>query len=358
MVYPSDQGEQVVRRSWPCVKVVPVAPRCSRGSPALDRRATQCHDRQRSDRSSRTAPVPSTTRRPVAKWRAAVTLPDGTPPLRAAPGPKPMPALKRDELLVTVAAGEPVERGTGPTVAMQLEWWRDYALPAREAGARDGRTIPMGARPADQRPGPGTPSFADARTRRTVPRPTGRGGLQRQQCANRPHDACDRSSRRPNDAAMWTVTPPPCPIYPRTRSARPSATPAARTKYSVYSPRPAGDRLAAYWTLAATTGARRGELLGLAWDDVDLDAGTATIRQALRRGAKGGQEIGPTKTAASVRTVRLGARAPRRAQGPSGRPEAGEDGGDDVDGHGPGVHHHRRHPPGPEHDPAPLERLV
>ena len=67
-----------------------------------------------------------------------------------------------------------------------------------------------------------------------------------------------------------------------------------------------GDRLEAFYVLALTTGARRGELLGLAWDDVDLKAGTMTIRRALRRGRGGGYELGPPKTDASVRTVRLG----------------------------------------------------
>lgn len=42
----------------------------------------------------------------------------------------------------------------------------------------------------------------------------------------------------------------------------------------------AGDRLHACWVLAVTTGLRRGELLGLRWDDVDLDAGTLAVRRA------------------------------------------------------------------------------
>jgi len=42
----------------------------------------------------------------------------------------------------------------------------------------------------------------------------------------------------------------------------------------------ADDRLFAMWRLAAWTGMRRGELLGLTWRDVDLDAGTVTVQRA------------------------------------------------------------------------------
>lgn len=46
-----------------------------------------------------------------------------------------------------------------------------------------------------------------------------------------------------------------------------------------------GDRLSALWRLAVFTGLRQGELLGLGWDDVDLDAGFVTIRAQLQRQA-------------------------------------------------------------------------
>jgi integrase len=39
------------------------------------------------------------------------------------------------------------------------------------------------------------------------------------------------------------------------------------------------DRYYAAWLLAATTGMRRGELLGLRWIDVDLAAGRVAVRQ-------------------------------------------------------------------------------
>jgi integrase len=41
------------------------------------------------------------------------------------------------------------------------------------------------------------------------------------------------------------------------------------------------DRLFPAWRLAASTGLRRGELLGLRWQDVDLDIGRVSVRQTL-----------------------------------------------------------------------------
>jgi integrase len=44
------------------------------------------------------------------------------------------------------------------------------------------------------------------------------------------------------------------------------------------------DRLGGIWRLALATGARRGELLGVQWTDVDLEAGTVSVaRQVLIR---------------------------------------------------------------------------
>ena len=41
------------------------------------------------------------------------------------------------------------------------------------------------------------------------------------------------------------------------------------------------DRLFALWRLLSMTGCRRGEALGLTWDDLDLEANTITIQRAL-----------------------------------------------------------------------------
>lgn len=58
-------------------------------------------------------------------------------------------------------------------------------------------------------------------------------------------------------------------------------------------------RLYALWAVALAMGLRRGEALGLAWVDVDLDAGRLKIRQALHR-VDGQLRIDPVKTDASV----------------------------------------------------------
>ena len=48
-----------------------------------------------------------------------------------------------------------------------------------------------------------------------------------------------------------------------------------------------GDRLEALYVLAVTTGLREGELLGLRWQDVDLDRGTLRVCQQLTRTKEG-----------------------------------------------------------------------
>jgi len=56
--------------------------------------------------------------------------------------------------------------------------------------------------------------------------------------------------------------------------------------------------------LAATTGLRQGELLGLSWGDIDPEASTLTVRRALAR-SWDGWELAEPKTARSRRTINL-----------------------------------------------------
>lgn len=61
----------------------------------------------------------------------------------------------------------------------------------------------------------------------------------------------------------------------------------------------ADDHVPAMWRLAATTGVRRGELVGLRWRDVDLGAGRVSVLQ--QRAKSGGSvEMGPTTSQSSA----------------------------------------------------------
>ncbi|MGG7608001.1 tyrosine-type recombinase/integrase [Streptomyces sp. ZG43] len=65
------------------------------------------------------------------------------------------------------------------------------------------------------------------------------------------------------------------------------------------------DRLHALYELALRTGLRKGELLGLRWEDLDLTAGTASIQRSLQRTRTSGLTHLPTKTRASERRIAL-----------------------------------------------------
>jgi integrase len=69
----------------------------------------------------------------------------------------------------------------------------------------------------------------------------------------------------------------------------------------------AGDtgELAALWRLALLCGIRRGELLGLKWEDVDLERGVLSVRRTLSRGNGGTWVLSEPKTASSRRQIAL-----------------------------------------------------
>ncbi|WP_333743140.1 site-specific integrase [Streptomyces ardesiacus] len=66
-----------------------------------------------------------------------------------------------------------------------------------------------------------------------------------------------------------------------------------------------GHRLHALFELALHTGLRKGELLGLRWEDLDLAGGTASIRRTLQRITSSGLTALPTKTKRSERRIAL-----------------------------------------------------
>ena len=76
------------------------------------------------------------------------------------------------------------------------------------------------------------------------------------------------------------------------------------------------------YALAASTGLRLGELLGLAWSDLDGLAGSLTVRRSLAVALNGGWKLAEPKSARSRRTIPLPARAREALALQRGRHEA------------------------------------
>lgn len=72
-----------------------------------------------------------------------------------------------------------------------------------------------------------------------------------------------------------------------------------------------GNRLEALYVAAVHTGLRRGELLGLKWSDVDLEAGTLSVQRSLDKDGT----FNPPKRNKSRRTVKLTAQATEALKG-------------------------------------------
>lgn len=73
--------------------------------------------------------------------------------------------------------------------------------------------------------------------------------------------------------------------------------------------RETGDRLEALYVLAVHSGLRQGEMLGLRWEDVDLEAGTLQVRRTLTGVESGSPVFTAPKTTKSRRSVKLTAGA-------------------------------------------------
>jgi integrase len=65
----------------------------------------------------------------------------------------------------------------------------------------------------------------------------------------------------------------------------------------------ADHRLQARWLVGLSLGLRQGEVLGLQWSDVDLEAGRLHVRRSLRRQPDGTLLLTPPKTTRSNRVI-------------------------------------------------------
>jgi integrase len=98
--------------------------------------------------------------------------------------------------------------------------------------------------------------------------------------------ACTAPWRRRSPGGWWATTSPPMPRHRRCPPPVPTIEAVALAPEQGAVLLDAADRSPSPWlgtwtVLAAATGARNGELCGLEWADLDLDAGTVRFRQAL-----------------------------------------------------------------------------
>ncbi len=66
-----------------------------------------------------------------------------------------------------------------------------------------------------------------------------------------------------------------------------------------------GEKLEALYVLALTTGMRQGELLGLKWEDVEMESGTLHVRRTLSTAMGEGFSFNPPKTSKSRRSIKI-----------------------------------------------------
>jgi integrase len=108
-----------------------------------------------------------------------------------------------------------------------------------------------------------------------------------------------------DQAVRWSLVPRN--VTDAVKAPRPTATerrPLDQKQAKALLEAARGDPFEALYVLAVTTGMRQGELLGLKWEDVDLENGLVWVRRTLTRSG-GRLLLGEPKTRKSRRTVRL-----------------------------------------------------
>jgi len=115
-------------------------------------------------------------------------------------------------------------------------------------------------------------------------------------------------SKALKDAVRWRLIPYSVADAVRPpRQTKPEITPLTAEQVKMLLAAARGDRLEALYVLAVTTGMRIGEIFGLKWSDVDLEAGILRVRRTVAADGT----VNPPKTASGRRTVRLSTLAVR-----------------------------------------------
>ncbi|MDA1258030.1 MAG: site-specific integrase [Chloroflexi bacterium] len=106
-----------------------------------------------------------------------------------------------------------------------------------------------------------------------------------------------------NQAVRWgIVTRNVASLVSPPRVIRPEVRPLTPEQARSFLDAAAGDPMEHLYALALALGLRQGEALGLVWDDIDLDAGTLSVRRTLQRYG-GAYHLDEPKTVRSRRTI-------------------------------------------------------
>jgi integrase len=109
-----------------------------------------------------------------------------------------------------------------------------------------------------------------------------------------------------SDAVRWgMLVRNPCDLVDPPRAQRPAVRALDAEEVARLLAACTGDDLGPLVTVAVLTGLRQGELLGLTWDDIDLERGELRVMRAVQRVRGRGLVVVPPKTASSRRLVPL-----------------------------------------------------
>lgn len=237
-------------------------------------------------------------KRADGRWYAALTLPDGTRRWRYGATRKEA-QRKLDDLRAAVARGQDLHTGQ-QTVEQFLRQWLETVS--------DGLRPSTHTRYAQLIEDYALPALGGKRLDRVNGQALAALYLERGRAGAAPasiellHTVLHRAFK---DAVRWGLLDAnPCDRAdpPRRRKApKRTLSPAeARRLLAVAT----DDGMHALWLLAVTTGMRRGEILALHWEDLDLDLGRLHIRRTLSRGERGWVEM-PPKTQKGNRPISL-----------------------------------------------------
>lgn len=112
------------------------------------------------------------------------------------------------------------------------------------------------------------------------------------------------------DAVRWgMLVRNPCDLGDPPRATRPAVSTLDAGEVARLLEASATDDLGSLITVAVLTGLRLGELVGLTWDEVDLERGELSVVRSLQRVRGRGLVVVPPKTASSKRLVPLAPQA-------------------------------------------------